>query len=214
MQLSEAKQAIHSLIKRLHELSAHDRERVEAEFGEILLYMIRTANRFGIDLVASAGKQLQHDARHQPRSIADLGVQLAFTPQPTDHPPRILIVEDERIVAADLQETLNGWGYDAYAVAATGAEALAIAREMRPDIALTDIRIAGQVDGIEVASQLRQEFNTAVIFVTALADEATFQRAKHSEPYAYLVKPVSGVALKATIELTARRQRRSQSTAG
>ena len=214
MQLSEAKQAIHSLVKRLHELSGHDRDRVEAEFGEILLYLIRTANRVGIDLMASAGKQLAHDARHHPRSVAELGVQLNFTPPLSDLAPRILIVEDERIVATDLQETLNGWGYDAYAVAATGAEALAIARATRPDIALTDIRIAGQVDGIEVASQLHQEFDTAVIFVTALADDATFQRAKLSEPYAYLIKPVSGVALKATIELTARRQRRSLSTAG
>lgn len=211
MQLSEAKQAIHSLVKRLHDMSAHDRQRVEAEFGDILLYLIRTANRYGIDLMASAGKQLARDARHQPRALASPGVQLDFAPQVPEQPPRILIVEDERIVAADLQETLNGWGYDAYAVAATGAEALDIARATRPDIALTDIRIAGKVDGIEVAAQLRQEFDTAVIFVTALADDATFQRAKHSEPYAYLVKPVSGVALKATIELTARRQRRSLS---
>jgi CheY-like chemotaxis protein len=184
MQLSEAKQAIHSLVRRLNDLAAHDRDRVEAEYGEILLYLIRTANRLGIDL------------------------------QATDRPPRILIVEDERIVAADLQETLNELGYDAYAVASSGAEALAIARATRPDIALTDIRIAGQVDGIEVAAQLRQEFDTAVIFVTALTDDATFQRARHSEPCAYLVKPVSGAALKTTIELTARRLRRSLLTAG
>ncbi len=214
MQLSEAKQAIHSLVKRLHEISAHDRERVEAEFGDILLYLIRTANRHGIDLMASAGKRLALDARNQPKAVVDPGVLLKFAAPIPEQPPRILIVEDERIVAADLQETLNSWGYDAYAVAASGAEALDIARATRPDIALTDIRIAGQVDGIEVATQLRQEFDTAVIFVTALADDATFQRAKHSEPYAYLVKPVSGVALKATIELTAQRQRRSACTAG
>jgi CheY-like chemotaxis protein len=211
MQLSEAKQAIHSLVKRLHDMSAHDRQRVEAEFGDILLYLIRTANRHGIDLMASAGRQLARDGRQQPKAVSDAGALLNSMASTPDQPPRILIVEDERIVAADLQETLNSWGYDAYAIAATGAEALDIARSTRPDIALTDIRIAGKVDGIEVAAQLRQELDTAVIFVTALADDATFQRAKHSEPYAYLVKPVSSVALKAAIELTARRQRRSPS---
>jgi DNA-binding NarL/FixJ family response regulator len=73
---------------------------------------------------------------------------------------------------------------------------------------LMDIRIDGQVDGIEVATQLRREFDAAVIFVTALADDATVQRAKHSDCHAFLIKPVSVSALKATIELTAHRQRR------
>ena len=205
MQLSEAKRALYSLIQRLESSAPQDRGRVEQELGEILLYLIRTANRFGIDLVATAGKRLAHDVRQLPKSVDALV---------TTRPPRILIVEDEGIVAADLQETLNGLGYDAYAIAASGAEALAIARESPPDIALTDIRIDGHVDGIEVAAQLRREFDTAVIFVTALADDATFQRAKRTEPYAYLIKPVSGTALKTTIELTARRQRQAMLTAG
>lgn len=214
MQLSEAKQALHSLVRRLQHLPARDRERVEIELAEILLYLIRTANRLGIDLVASTTKRIAHDAKHQPRSVAELDSLGGVDALAAVRPPRILIVEDERIVAADLQETLNGLGYDAYAIAASGAEALAIARQQPPDIALTDIRIDGHVDGIEIAAQLRQEFDTAVIFVTALADDATFQRAKHSEPYAYLIKPVSGSALKNTIELTARRQRQALLTAG
>jgi CheY-like chemotaxis protein len=183
MQLSEVKQALQSLVQRLGVLPPHERERAQAEFGEILVCLIQTASRLGIDLVAT-------------------------------HRPRILIVEDERIVAEDLQETLNGLGYDAYAIASSAAEALAIARQQRPDIALTDIRIDGRVDGIEVAAQLRREFDTAVIFVTALADDVTLQRARHTEPYAYLIKPVSDSALRTTIELTARRQRQATLTVG
>ena len=177
MQLSEAKQALHGLVSRWRGLPPHERKRVEAELGEILVYLIRAANRVGIDLVA-------------------------------DQSPCILIVEDERIVAADLQEVLNGLGYDAYAIASSGAEALAIARKRRPDIVLMDIRIDGDVDGIDVAAQLRREFATAVIFVTALADTATVQRAKSAAPCAYLIKPVTVPALKASIELTARGRRK------
>ncbi len=176
MQLSQAKHALHSLVRRWRGLPAQDRERVQAELGEILVYLIRAANRIGIELES-------------------------------DQAPSILIVEDERIVAADLQEVLNGLGYDAYAIAASGAEALAIARKKRPDIVLMDVRIDGDVDGIEVATQLRREFDTAVIFVTALGDTVTAQRAKSADPYAYLIKPVTVPALRTSIELTVRRQR-------
>jgi CheY-like chemotaxis protein len=182
MQLSEAKQALQSLVRRWRALPPQERERVEAELGEVLVYLIRAANRAGIELEAT-------DARA------------------ADQPPCILIVEDERIVATDLQDVLNGLGYDAYAIASSGAEALAIARTKRPDIVLMDIRIDGDVDGIEVATQLRREFDTAVIFVTALGDTVTTQRAKSAEPSAYLVKPVTIPALRTSIELTARRQR-------
>ena len=150
MQLSEAKQALHSLVRRLQRVPARDRERAEIELAEILLYLIRTANRLGIDLVASTTKRIAHAAKHQPRSVAELAPLTAQDALAAVRPPRILIVEDERIVAADLQETLNGLGYDAYANAASEAEALAIARQQPPDIALTDIRIEGHVDGIEL----------------------------------------------------------------
>jgi CheY-like chemotaxis protein len=209
MQLAREKRALHSLVSRWQGLPPHERERVEAELAEILLYLIRAANRFGIDLVAVTSRRIAQDAEHQPRAVASVKPLAAAGTAATDQPPRILIVEDERIVAADLQEALNGMGYDAYAIASSGAEAMAIARKNRPDITLMDIRINGEVDGIEVATRLRREFHTAVVFVTALADDTTVQRAKHSDPYAYLVKPVSVSALRATIELTAHRQRRS-----
>jgi CheY-like chemotaxis protein/NTP pyrophosphatase (non-canonical NTP hydrolase) len=209
MGLSGAKQAIYELVNRWRSLVAHDRERAEAELGDILLYLIRRANRAGIDLVAAATEQLSRDADRLPSCVAELKALSPAVAPAAGEPPRILIVEDERIVAADLQEVLNGFGYDAYAIASSGAEALAIAREKRPDIALMDIRIDGDVDGIEAAVQLRQKFDTAVIFVSAYADDATVERAKQSDPSAYLIKPVSARALKTTIELTAYRQRQA-----
>jgi CheY-like chemotaxis protein len=209
MQLSGAKQAIYSLVRRLDGLGPEDRERMEAELAEILLYLIRSANRVGVDLVAVACQQIVRDAKSQPSAVPDGKAFAAVDALPAHRPLRILIVEDERIVAADLQEVLNGLGYDAYAIASNGAEALTMASGTRPDIALMDIRIGGEFDGIEAAAKLRREFGTAVIFVTALADDATLQRAKNSEPSAYLIKPVSVRALKAAIELTAHRQRRA-----
>jgi hypothetical protein len=153
MQLSQAKHALHSLVRRWRGLPPQDRERVEAELGEILVYLIRAANRVGIELEATASKGIALDAQHQPESVAAFRPSMAVDALAADQPPCILIVEDERIVAADLQDVLNGLGYDAYAIAASGAEALAIARKKRPDIVLMDIRIDGDVDGIEVATR-------------------------------------------------------------
>jgi CheY-like chemotaxis protein len=85
----------------------------------------------------------------------------------------VLVVEDERIVAMDLQEELGRLGYDAYAVASSGEEAIARATERCPDIVLMDIRIEGPLDGIETAAILRERFGIPCIFLTAHADEAT-----------------------------------------
>lgn len=207
MQLSQAKHALQGLIRRWSDLPPQDRERVEAELGEILVYLIRAANRVGIELEATTSKGIPHDAAHQSEPVAAAALPVAADALAADQPPCILIVEDERIVATDLQDVLSGLGYDAYAIASSGAEALAIARKKRPDIVLMDIRIDGDVDGIEVATQLRREFHTAVIFVTALADTISVQRAKSADPCAYLIKPVTVPALKTSIELTTRRQR-------
>jgi CheY-like chemotaxis protein len=206
MQLSGAKQAIYELIKRYRGLPVHQRGPVEAELAEIMLYLIRSANRVGADLVGAATRQISRESRHRLRSVDEFQPSVPANAPESHQPARILIVEDERIVAADLQEVLNGFGYDAYAIASSGAEALAIAREKPPDIVLMDIRIDGELDGIEAAMLLRQEFDTAVIFLSAYADDATVERAKLSDPAAYLIKPVSARALKTTIELTSYQQ--------
>jgi len=209
MHLSAAKQTLHALANRLHGTLPDGRDRVESDLAEILLYLIRLANRFGIDLAAAADKRLQHDTEHQPTLVHDSDPPtLGELPPSADvHPLRILIVEDERMVAADLQQTLYDLGYNAYAIAASGAEAVAISRAAHPDIAVIEIHIPGLLDGIETAMLLRREFNTAVIFLTSHADDETLQRAKQVQPDGYLLKPVNAPSLKATIELTSHRHR-------
>lgn len=124
----------------------------------------------------------------------------------------MLVIEDERIVAADLQRMLRQLGYDAYACAPSAERALELAEETPPDVVLADIRIEGPVDGIDTAFQLRQRHGCAVIFLTAHADDPTVERAKHTEPCGYLVKPVSAPAVKAAVELALDRQAREASS--
>ncbi len=115
--------------------------------------------------------------------------------------PAILIVEDERIVAMDLQQSLTEMGYDAFAIAASGDEAMARATERRPDVVLMDIRIKGRSDGIETAAALKRQFPISVIYLTAHADEGMVDRAKVTEPHGYLVKPVKLAELRSMLEI-------------
>src|SRR6185437_3432606 len=126
--------------------------------------------------------------------------------------PRVLIVEDERIVAADLQRLLRSLGYDAYGCAATAARAFELAAETPPDVVLADVRIEGPVDGIDAAFQLRKDYGCAVIFLTAHADDPTVERAKYAEPSGYLIKPIGAAAVKAAIEMALDRRLREAAT--
>jgi C4-dicarboxylate-specific signal transduction histidine kinase len=119
----------------------------------------------------------------------------------------VLIVEDERIVARDLQETLGDMGYDAYAIASSADEAVAKISERCPDVVLMDIRIKGKRDGIETAALLRERFELPVIYLTAHADEATIDRAKRTSPHGYLLKPVNTGELRGAIESSVYRHR-------
>lgn len=114
----------------------------------------------------------------------------------------VLIVEDERIVAKDLQQTLAEMGYDAFAIASSSDEALARASERCPDIVLMDIRIKGPRDGIETAEILKKRFDVPVVYLSAHADTATIQRATLTEPYGYLLKPVKAAELQSSIEVS------------
>lgn len=122
----------------------------------------------------------------------------------------ILVIENERVVAADLQRQLRELGFLSCATA-SGAEALASARELAPDLAITDVRLDGQADGIETAVELRERFGTAIIFLTEQADDATLERARQAEPYGYVVKPVSSATVKAAVEIAL--DRRAQEAA-
>jgi CheY-like chemotaxis protein len=101
----------------------------------------------------------------------------------------ILIVEDEALVASYIEEVLAESGFRVVGVASSGPEALSLAEETRPQLALVDIRLAGPIDGIELACQLRQKFALPAIFLSGLADDETTRRAVAAEPLGFLRKP-------------------------
>jgi len=114
---------------------------------------------------------------------------------------KILVTEDEGIVAADIEDRLRSLGYQVTATCSSGEEALQKIRENRPDLALMDIMIQGDMDGIETARRVREQFDIPVIFLTAYSDDATFQRAKITEPFGYLIKPFEERELRTNIEM-------------
>jgi len=120
---------------------------------------------------------------------------------------RILIVEDERITAEDLRDILTELGYTVTASVSSGADAIARADETRPDLALMDIRIKGDMDGTETARILRERFNIPVVYLTAHADTATLSRAKLAEPLGYITKPFQEAELHASIEIALHKHR-------
>ena len=128
----------------------------------------------------------------------------------TRTPPKVLIVEDERVVARDLQGSLNDMGYDAFAIAASAEEALACAAAKCPDVVLMDIRIKGPSDGVQAADILRKRYPMSIIYLTAHADAATVDRAKQTEPHGYLVKPVKLAELGSMLEIVLHRRQLDQ----
>src|SRR5471030_2496235 len=114
---------------------------------------------------------------------------------------RILIVEDERVVALDLSSTLEKLGYSVIGSVISGAEAIECAREQRPDLILMDIRLNGKLDGIDAAQEIHLFLNCPIIFLTAYSDEQTLHRAKQVMPFGYLVKPFKMLELRCTIEV-------------
>jgi PAS domain S-box-containing protein len=122
------------------------------------------------------------------------------------NPDKILIVEDEAIVAMDLRLHLQALGYEAVGMAATGEQAVRLAGEHQPDLALMDVSLGEGMDGIEAARRI-QALGVPVVFLTAYADEGTLKRAKESGPYGFLVKPFDERALHSTIEMALLRHR-------
>lgn len=114
---------------------------------------------------------------------------------------RILIVEDEAVVALDVEVRLRRLGYQVVGTADSYASALAQAAEVRPDLVLMDIALRDGPDGIAAAERLRAELAVPVVFVTAFADAETLERAKRVSPHGYIVKPFNERDLRATIEV-------------
>ena len=114
---------------------------------------------------------------------------------------KLLLVEDEEIVAFDLEGTLKALGYEVSAIVGSGEEAIASAAKIHPDLVLMDIMLKGKTTGIQAAKEIRTLFNIPIVYLTAYADISTLQQAKLTEPFGYLLKPFEEKELQTTIEI-------------
>ncbi len=114
---------------------------------------------------------------------------------------RILVVEDERLVALSIVRCLQGMGYEVPANVASGEEAVRKVIEMEPDLVLMDVRLNGAMDGVEAASRIRDSFHVPIVYLTAYSEEKTLERAKATEPLGYITKPFEERTLQTTVEM-------------
>lgn len=129
-------------------------------------------------------------------------------PEPAGAEARILVVEDDGVVARDLEQSLGDLGYAVAGVASSATEALRRASEARPDLVLMDIRLPGETDGVDAATVIDRELGVPVVYLTAHADRQTLRRVTRSAPYGYVVKPYDARSLESAIELALHRKRR------
>lgn len=115
---------------------------------------------------------------------------------------KILIVEDEMIIGANISLQLSTLGYEVTGIIPRGEEALIHINENQPDLVLLDINLKGKLDGIETALEMQKEYSIPIIYLTANADEAHFNRAKATKPYAFISKPYKKLDLQRAVELT------------
>ncbi|MEZ2226368.1 MAG: putative bifunctional diguanylate cyclase/phosphodiesterase [Microcoleus sp.] len=118
---------------------------------------------------------------------------------------KILIVEDESIIAEDLFDSLTSLGYQVTAIVYSGEEAIIAASEVRPDLVLMDVNLQGKIDGITAAEKIRSRFQIPVIYLTAYADENTLRRVNSTKPFGYIVKPFEEKNLHTTIQIALHR---------
>ena len=118
---------------------------------------------------------------------------------------KILIVEDDMIIGAKISMQLTNLGYEVTGIIPRGEEAIVHVTQNKPDIVLLDINLKGDLDGIETATKMQETANIPIIYVTANTDEATFNRAKETRPYAFIGKPIKNLDLQRAIELTIER---------
>ena len=127
---------------------------------------------------------------------------------------KILIVEDEDIVAADIKEALESFGYGVCGRAISCETALSLVQEQKPDLILMDIKLEGDKDGVQTVAEIKSQFDIPVIYLTAYADDKTFARAKITEPYGYILKPFKEMELKMAVELALHRHSEALSDSG
>jgi two-component system, LytTR family, response regulator LytT len=116
-------------------------------------------------------------------------------------PINILVTEDESIVRKDIERCLGNLGYNVIASADNGEEAISLAMKHKPDLALMDIMIKGEMSGIAAAEEIKRNMDIPVVFLTAYADESTLNEAKMAEPHGYILKPFKDVDIQTAIEM-------------
>ena len=121
---------------------------------------------------------------------------------------RIMVVEDEGVVALQIKEALEGMGYVVPGMALTGEEAVARVLDLEPDLVLMDIHLKGGVNGVQAAGRIRSRLDVPVIYLTAFSDQETLEQAQLTEPYGYVLKPFEERALHAVIQMSLARHRR------
>jgi len=119
----------------------------------------------------------------------------------------VLIVEDEAIIAHDVASMLEGLGYSISGIASSASTALALAGKEPADIVLMDVRIKGEMDGIDLAGELKQLYRLPVIYMTAHTDDLTLARARETEPFGYITKPMTAADIKVALCIALRRHR-------
>ena len=120
---------------------------------------------------------------------------------------RLLVVEDEAVVAIDVRGHLERLGYEVVAVADTGEDACRLAAELTPDLVLMDVQLRGAMDGVEAGAQIRRQLSLPVVYLTAYADEETLGRAKATGPHGYVLKPFDERDLHVTLEVALHKHR-------
>jgi PAS domain S-box-containing protein len=123
---------------------------------------------------------------------------------------RIMVVEDEGVVALQIKEALQGQGYVVPVVVLTGEEAVARVLETEPDLVLMDIQLKGSLSGVEAAQRIRQRLDVPIVYLTAFSDSETLEKAQLTEPYGYVLKPFEEKGLHAIIQMSLLKHRRSR----
>ncbi|MGB0385461.1 MAG: PAS domain S-box protein [Ardenticatenaceae bacterium] len=123
---------------------------------------------------------------------------------------RIIVVEDEVIIAMEIEERLASLGYDVLATLSSGEEAIVKVAQMQPDLVLMDIMLRGEINGMTAASHIRARFDIPIVYLTAYGDENTLRQAKVTEPFGYILKPFEERDLKVAIEIALYKHRMEQ----
>jgi CheY-like chemotaxis protein len=123
---------------------------------------------------------------------------------------RILIVEDEHIVAMGIKRMLKNLGYTVTGVASSGEDAINKTESTFPDVVLMDIMLKGDIDGVEAAKAIRAKFEVPVVYLTAYSDNTILDRAKKTDPFGYIIKPFDEMDLYSSIEVALHRYRKEK----